>query len=559
MQMTGGEALAQQLALEGATHVFGIPGVQLDWAVDALRKAENAIRFVVPRHEQATSYMADGFARTTGRPGVCMIVPGPGVLNAAAGLATAYACNSRVLCIAGHIHSQGIGKGYGLLHEIKDQGAVLDQVTKWRAQAHAPEEIPGLVSRAYKEMSSGRPAPVALEIPHDILQARGEIELVRPPEGEDHRLKPDSDQIRRIAAVLRASSFPVIYAGGGAISTGGGAALQRLAEMLGCPVVMSENGRGAISDRHPLAFSTLAGRALLPHADVIVVAGSRFMETRGPYPAWDGRDATYVYINTEVEAADAPRVSGMLVQADVGLALAALADELPTNPGPHRRTIGADRAAELRAWAQGQIDAIEPQASFVRALRAAIPEDGVFVNELTQVGYFARLAYPVYAPGTLIGPGYQGTLGYGFPTGLGAAAGNPGRVVVSITGDGGFGWTLQELATAARYRLDHVVVVFADGAFANVRGLQEDTFGQSYQAELHNPDFVALARSFGVSSTKVRDAKGLEGALKEAIRGGGPHLIEVEVGRMPSPWGLLRLKMPGSSTGPGSSLPSPFI
>lgn len=558
MQMTGGEALAQQLVLEGATHVFGIPGVQLDWAVDALRKAENSIRYVVPRHEQAASYMADGYARTTAKPGVCMVVPGPGVLNAAAGLATAYACNARVLCIAGHIHSHGIGKGYGLLHEIKDQAAVLDQVTKWRAQAHAPEEIPGLVRRAYKEMNTGRPAPVAIEIPHDILQAHGEIGLVGPPAEEDHRLKPDAAQIRRIAAVLEAASFPVIYSGGGTVATSGGAALQRLAEKLSCPVITSENGRGAISDRHPLAFSTLAGRALLPHADVIVVAGSRFMETRGPYPAWDRRDVKYVYINTETEAADAPRVAGMLIQADVGLTLAALADELPARPGTHRRAMAPDRAADLRSWAQAQLDAIEPQASFVRALRTAIPEDGVFVNELTQVGYFARVAYPVYAPGTIIGPGYQGTLGYGFPTGLGAAAGNPGRVVVSITGDGGFGWSLQELATAARYRLDHVVVVFADGAFANVRGLQEDMFGQSYQAELHNPDFVALARSFGVGATKVRDAASLEGALKEAIRGGGPALIEVEVGRMPSPWGLLRLKVPGSSTGTPDSPPSPF-
>jgi acetolactate synthase-1/2/3 large subunit len=559
MKLTGGEALAQQLVLEGATHVFGIPGVQLDWAVDALRKAENAIRYLVPRHEQATSYMADGFARTTGKPGVCMVVPGPGVLNAAAGLSTAYACNAKVLCIAGHIHSAGIGKGHGALHEIKDQGAVLDQVTKWRGTALHPEEVPGLVRRAYREMSSGRPAPVAVEIPYDVLQASAEVALAPVPASVDGRLKPEAAQVKRVAAVLNAATFPVIYVGGGVLSTGGGAALQRLAERLGAPVIMSENGRGAISDRHPLAFSTLVGRALLPHADVIVVAGSRFMETRGPFPAWDEKAPTYVYINADPDAALAPRVPGMLMNADAGLAMASLADELPATPPGHRRLLAPARAAQMRAWAQAQIDAIEPQASFVRALRNAIPEDGIFVNELTQVGYFARVAYSVYAPGTLIGPGYQGTLGYGFPTGLGAAAGNPGRVVVSITGDGGFGWTLQELATAARYNLSHITVVMADGAFSNVRGLQEDQFGASYQAELHNPDFVALARAFGVDAVKVGDAAGLEGALKEAIRAGGPHLIEVAVGRMPSPWGLLRLKVPGRAAGAGGGLPSPFV
>ena len=559
MELTGGEALVQQLVLEGAKDVFGIPGVQLDWAVDALRKAENAVKFIVPRHEQATSYMADGYARTAGRPGVCMVVPGPGVLNAGAGLSTAYACSSRVLCIAGHIHSAGIGKGHGALHEIKDQGAVLDQVTKWRGQARGPTEVPGLIRRAYQEMNSGRPAPVAVEIPFDVLQGKSEVQLITPPAGEDGRLKPDEAQVRNVAAILHGASFPVVYSGGGVLAANGGAALQRLADKLGCPVIMSENGRGAMSDRHPLAFSTLVGRALLPHADVIVVVGSRFMETRGPFPAWDARQPTYVYINADADAADPPRVSGVFMHADAGLALAALADELPATQGARRRPLVSSRVTALRAWAQAQIDAIEPQASFVRALRAAIPEDGIFVNELTQVGYFARVAYPVYAPQTMISPGYQGTLGYGFPTGLGIAAAHRGRVVVSITGDGGFGWTLQELATARKYGLSHITVVFADGHFANVRGLQRDQFGQAYCSDLMNPDFVALAAAFGVAATKVKDAAGLEGALKEAIRAGGPHLIEVTVGEMPSPWGLLRLKAPGAGAGGGGQMPSPFV
>lgn len=559
MKLTGGEALVQQLVREGASHVFGIPGVQLDWAVDALRKAENQIRYLVPRHEQATSYMADGLARTTGRPGVCMVVPGPGVLNAAAGLSTAYACNSPVFCIAGHIHSAGIGRGYGALHEIKDQSAVLEQVTKFHALARTPAEVPGLVRRAWKEMTGGRPGPVAVEVPFDVLQASADIELIAAPAGEDNRLKPDEAQVKRLAKVLSAARFPVIYVGGGVLSTAGSAAVQKLAEKLGAPVIMSENGRGAISDRHPLAFSTLAGRALLPHADVLVVAGSRFMETRGPFPSWDKPDTKYIYINADDTASSEPRVPGMMLHADAGLALASLADELPSVTSGSRLRLEPTRAEAIRAWAQAQMDAVEPQASYVRALRSAIPEDGIFVNELTQVGYFARVAYPVWSPGTMIGPGYQGTLGYGYPTGLGASAVSPGKVVVTITGDGGFGWSLQELATASRYNLGHVVVVFADGAFANVRGLQEEQFGKAYNADLHNPDFVALARAFGVSAAKVSDAKGLEGALKEAIRAGGPHLIEVGVGRMPSPWGLLRLKAPGGANAGSSALPSPFM
>ncbi len=557
MQMTGGEALVQQLVLEGASHVFGIPGVQLDWAVEALRKAENSLQFVVPRHEQATSYMADGFARSSGKPGVCMVVPGPGVLNAAAGLATAYACNSPVFCIAGHIHSAGIGKGYGALHEIKDQGAVLEQVTKWHGMAQAPEDVPGLVREAWRQMLSGRPGPVAVEVPYNVLQAGSEIDLVKPDSAEELRLVPDERQIDRIATVLRGAERPVIYVGGGVIAAGASAALDALAVKLGAPVVMSENGRGALSDRHPLAFSTLSGRAILPAADFIIVVGSRFMETRGPFAAWNEPSQKYIYINADPDASREPRVAGMFINADAGLAMAGLAAGLS---GGRQPWVSAARAAAIRDWAQAQIDAVEPQASFVRALRAAIPDDGFFVNELTQVGYFARVAYPVHAPRTYIGPGYQGTLGYGFPTGLGIAAANPGKVVVSITGDGGFGWTLQELATAARYRLGHITVVFADGHFANVRGLQREQFGQAYCAELHNPDFVALAAAFGVSGVKVRDAAGLGGALKDAIGAGGPHLIEVQVAEMPSPWGLLRLKAPGGAggSGPAGGMPSPL-
>jgi acetolactate synthase-1/2/3 large subunit len=166
------------------------------------------------------------------------------------------------------------------------------------------------------------------------------------------------------------------------------------------------------------------------------------------------------------------------------------------------------------------------------------------------VGYFAREAYPVYEPGTIIGPGHQGTLGYGFPTGLGVAAGNPGRPVVAISGDGGFGWCLQELSTARKYNLGLVTVVFADGHFGNVRGMLNQQFGQAYETELANPDFMTLAKAFGVPATRVTSPEALEGALKSAIAAGGPHLIEVPVGQMPSPWGLLRLRNQGAGADP---------
>jgi acetolactate synthase-1/2/3 large subunit len=545
MKMTGGQALAHQLVAEGVTDLFGIPGVQLDFAVEGLREVSNRIRYVVPRHEQAASYMADGYARTTGRPGVCMVVPGPGLLNAMAGLATAYACNSPVLAIVGNIHSSAIGKGYGLLHEVRNQSAVLGCVTKWQAQAGAPGDIPRRVREAFKELRSGRPQPVGLEVAPDVLAASGDIAMIEPPAHEDGRLRPDPAAIDKAAALIAKSCCPVIYAGGGVLAAGATVALQALAERFSIPVVLSENGRGALSDRHPLALNSLGGRAVFAHADVALIVGSRFADTMVGAPSWQSGGIKYVWLNVDPGAWNPPRSVEVAIHGDARLGLEALAAALP------RRA--ADRAIDLtkvRAWANEQACEAEPQMSYLRALRTAIPDDGILVNELTQIGYLARSMYPVYAPGTLITPGYQGTLGYGFPTALGVAAGNPGRAVVSINGDGGFGWAMQELATLRTYDLKVAVVVFADGYFGNVRRMQEDQFGAAYEVDLRNPAYDRLAAAFDVPYARAESADVLARVLSRAVADRTAILIEAPVGEMPSPWGLMRLQArPGAANG----------
>lgn len=559
MNMTGGQALVRQLAREGITDVFGIPGVQLDWAVEALRQESDRIRYWVPRHEQATAYMADGYARTTGRIGVNMVVPGPGLLNAMAGLSTAYACNSRVLAISGNIHSAGVGKGYGLLHEIPNQTQVLASVTKWQGTAASPQAIPGLVREAVRQLRSGRPRPVGIEISHDLLSASAPIALIDAPANEEDtgRLRPDSADIARAAALLEKAHFPVIYAGGGVLASGASGALRRIAEKLQSPVVLDDNAHGALSSRHPLALNTLGGRAVFPHADVVLVVGSRFLDIMTPVPSWPDTRVQYIYLNTDAADWAAPRVPGLGIGADARLGLDALCDEL----SDRRRSCPADLEA-VRAWAQRQADEIEPQSAYTRALRAAIPEDGILVNELTQVGYFARLMYPVYQPGTFITPGYQGTLGYGFATALGAAAGNPGRAVVSINGDGGFGWNLQELATARKYDLGLVTVVFNDGHFGNVRTIQKQTFGENIAVDLRNPHFDKLASAFDLDFERVTNPQQLECAVRNAISARAPVVIEAKMGEMPSPWHLFRLKAPlklSSRAAPPNPLGEPAV
>lgn len=543
MKITGGEALAQQLVLEGITDVFGIPGVQLDYAVNGLRQVSDKVRFYVPRHEQTTAYMADGYARSTGKIGTCMVVPGPGLLNATAALSTAYACNSRVLCISGGIHSEGVGKSYGLLHEIKNQTQVMGAVTKWNSVAQTPQDIPGVIREAVKQLKTGRPQPVGVEIPQNFLSTVGEFTLIDPPKGEDGRLKPDSAAIERAAAILNQARFPVVYVGGGALAAQASEALNAFACKFKAPVVLSENGRGALSDRHPFALSTLGGRAVFAHADVVLVVGSRFADTTVGEPAWPTAAARYIYINTDDNAWSEPRNAEIGIVADAALGLEALTDAVD------RRQNGVeDDLVRVRAWAQAQSDALEPLTSYLRALRNALPDDGILVNELTQVGYHARTNYPVYAPDTFITPGYQGTLGYGVPTSLGAAAGNPEKQVISITGDGGFGWGMQELLTASKYDLNVAVVVFADGHFGNVKSMMTDKFGSSFGDVLQNPKFDKLADAFGVDYAKAGDAAALETALKDHARKGGPILIEAPVGKMPSPWGLMRLRPMGGKT-----------
>ena len=534
--VTGGQALVRQLVRHGVRHVFGVPGVQLDWAVDAFCDVRDQIELIVPRHEQATSYMADGYARTTGTVGVCMVVPGPGVLNAMSGLATGYACSAPMLCIAGQIASPGIGQGFGMLHEVNDQSGMLANVTKWSGLARTPQDVARMVRDALHAAESTRTRPTAVEVPPDVLQAKDAVELhelLKP----STPAAPDATAIERAAALLNSARFPVIYAGGGVVAANASQPLTRLAEKIGAPVVMSENGLGAISARHDLALPNLAGRALLPHADVVLVVGSRFVTPRALL-SFHAPQAKLIYLNIDASDAQAPRQPGLDLIGDAAVGLTQLEASVKKQDRLRDAVATADK---VRQWCGQQLALLGPQMSWINALRRAIPDDGILINELTQVGYVAPLAYPVYAPRTFITPGYQGTLGYGMPTGLGAAVGNPDKVTVAISGDGGFGWNLQELATAAKYSIPLIMVVFVDGAFGNVRRIQQEVFAREIGTQLHNPDFHKLADAFGVTAISAATPEVLEATIREAAgaQRRGPLLIEVPVGEMPSPWHLI--------------------
>jgi len=283
-------------------------------------------------------------------------------------------------------------------------------------------------------------------------------------------------------------------------------------------------------------FDTLGARALLPHADCVLGVGTRFVDSRG-LPLVDSARADVILLNADLVDLGLPRQPTLGLMGDARAGLAALVAELDGLPARASRAADMER---VRAWCQEQIAPMEPQGSWLRALRAAIPEDGILINELTQVGYLGTIAYPIRAPRSFLTPGYQGTLGYGWATALGAAVGNPDKPVVAISGDGGFGWNLQELATAKRYGLRAVAVVFNDSAFGNVKRMQIGQFGRAFGSDLVNPDFVKLAQAFGIDAERVSEPAALQAALASAVAAKRPGLIEVTVGAMPSPWHLLR-------------------
>jgi acetolactate synthase-1/2/3 large subunit len=531
-RMTGGRALVEMLCRHGVDTLFALPGVQNDALFVALYDAGEAIRVIHPRHEQAAAYMAFGYARASGKVGAYAVVPGPGVLNTTAALATAYATNTPVLCISGQIPSNLIGRGFGLLHEVPDQLAILRGLTKWAARIDHPSETGKRVNQAFRQLADGRARPVALEMPLDIMALETELELPAiepaPPAPA-----PDSELISRAAALLAAAKQPLIYVGSGAADAG--AEILALAERLQAPVTTYTGGKGVVSDRSYLAQNLLAGHELWRSADVVLAVGTRFNQ---PQTRW-GLDAEIKVIRIDIDPVEVTRVArpAIGIVADAKAALAALNQALDVEERPSRQR----ELQELKAKTQARIEeTLGPQCEYLAAIRAELPDDGIYVEDLTQVGYVGRLAFPVYQPRTYIHSGYQGTLGFSYATALGTKVARPDVPVVSISGDGGFMYNVQELATAALHGIDAVAIVFADGAYGNVRRMQKVDYGNRLiGVDLLNPNFPKMADSFGIAGVRATSPEILRRELAAALKRRGPSLIEVPVGEMPDPWPTL--------------------
>ncbi len=528
--ISGGQAIIESVVRHGVDTVFGLPGAQTYPIFDALHGLGNQVRTISCRHEQGAAYMAFGYAKSTGRPGVYCVVPGPGVLNTTGALCTAWGCNTPVLCLTGQVPSPFLGQGRGHLHELPDQLATMRSLTKWAARIDRPEDAPALVDEAFRQMLSGRPGPASLEMCWDTMAGTADVEFAEPMP-LDAPPELDQDAIDAAANLIAGAQNPMIMVGGGAQHAS--AEVLALAELIDAPVAACRSGRGVVSERHALGLSSLGALELWPTTDVLIGIGTRL---ELPYMRWAGMmryiqrpEAPPSLIRIDIDAREMERlVPHAGIVGDAAEAATALMDAVA-----QRRQSRADnrrRIAEAKALARRKAQEIQPQVAYLDAIRDVLPDDGFFVEELCQAGFASYYAFPVLAPRTYVTAGFQGTLGFGFPSALGVKVGNPDKAVVSITGDGGFMFAVQELASAAWHGIGVVTIVFHNNAYGNVRRDQiERLDGRVIGYELDNPDFVKLAESFGVAGIRVASPDALRPALERALADDVPAVIEVPV------------------------------
>ena len=535
---TGGESVVDALRAEGVRHVFGIPGVHNLAIYDALLR-QSQITHVLARHEAGAAFMADGYARASGEPGVVVVTTGPGATNALTPLVESYAGSMPVLVVMSDVASQLVGRDVGALHEVPNQIECFRPVTRWAEAVTEAAAIPTTVHGAFDLLRTGRPGPIAISIPNDFLTARFDA----APRSGGHGRRPPChvDEIREAVRLLSGASKPLLIAGGGVIGAGAEAELSRLAHRLGAPVITSVMGRGAISERDPLWHGVLpnsrATEAVIRAADVVLAVGCRFAHrsTQGLLLNLSF-DPSQTLIHLDLD----PTVIGRLfkpqlpIVGDAKDGLARMLQELGS---------GTARTAWDYPWREGLRSAANARytlqiAELIETLRAALPDDAIVVNDQTGINYWMEWRFPVLLPRTFLYPVGSATLGYGVPAAIGAKIARPDRPVICVVGDGGFMYSVNELATAVKYRLPVVFLVMNDDRYGAIKWLQQTLFeGRWGEADLANPDFPALARAFGARGERVASVDSLGPAIKTALAADGPTVLELRMTIDP-PWEL---------------------
>jgi len=528
--------VVESLIANGIHTLYCVPGVQNDNLFNAIYDRQDALHPVQARHEQGAVYMALGAALATGQQQAFCVVPGPGFLNGSAALCTAYALNAKLFGVVGQIPSGAIGKGLGLLHEIEGQLDIMAKLTKHADQIIDNTTAAEQMHNAWSALLNGRPQPVAVEIPVDLWLQECQFNANTLAVPKHSSLQPDEAVIEAAAQLINQAKRPLIVVGGGAQSHA--KQVRTLADKIGAGVIAFRNGHGVVAsdDRHHLNMPT--GHALWPDCDLVIGLGTRLIAQKKQWGLDEHIKVIHIDIDEET-LNKAPRAD-IALQEDLATALPALLDRLPIQTN---RSEWLKQIAQVKQKVMAQINKeLAPQISWLTAIRNALPKNGLFVDELTQIGFVSRFAFDVFEPRTFLSTGYQGTLGWGIATAIGAAHARRDVPVVAIAGDGGALFSITELATAVQHNIPVNIVVMNDNAYGNVRGIQRDEYqGRYIASDLTSPDFVALAKSFGCSAAVAKTPEELEQELSKAIANDGPNLIEVPVGEFPSPWKYIQL------------------
>ena len=530
----GGTALVKALEANGVRTVFGIPGVHTLDAYDALVDSD-FVDTILPRHEQGAGFMADGYYRVSGKPGVALIVTGPGVTNVATAVGEAYADSSKVLVIATNLEREYLDKLEGNLHELRDQMGIMEPITKWSQRVMSAQEIPGAISEALHQLDVGRPRPVYLEIPLDVLAEECEIEEL--PVAQTHVELPNPAQVNEAADQIRAGGKLLVFAGGGTVSEGASEALTEFVELTGAVVFTSLMGKGSIPEDHPRALGAFGYRwsadsPIVPYmeaSDTCLAIGTGLglrTTANGSMPLPD----KLIHVDLDSNEFNKRYQADVAIQADAEATLRALIDNIKQNGGPKEQWAEDQITPGREANFQPADERAARYVPYLKALREAIPRDGIVINDMTMMSYEAARYFPVYGPRTYTFPRGFGTLGSSLPTAIGAKVARPDRSVVSINGDGGVQFTLTELGAAVHHKIPVPFVIFNDSTHTAVKAAQQRTYpGRFIDVDLVNPDYVKIAEAYGIPGLRAESPEELTKMLRDALRGNTPVIIDVPI------------------------------
>jgi len=523
----GADVLVDGLALRGVRDLFGMPGSHSTTVYDAIGRS-GAIRTILIRNEQAGAFAADGYARVSGRPGVVCTTAGPGATNALTGVAECWADSVPILLLAGQVNADTLDRECGNYHEIDLEG-IFRPVTNWCGTARRPGQIPGLLGKAFQAMTWGRPRPSALFLPQDVMRLECSVTADLPAFPPRPEPTVPLDAIARAAEILAGAERPIILAGGGALWSGAADEIEALARLLGAPIVTTLNAKGLIDERDPLSLGharSIGARLALPHADVMLAVGCRFTEVftdwrRMPVP----KTLIQIDLDPEQIGMNHPVVAGIV--ADAKAALRALLTMIPPS---------LDRRGWDELWKEARAARLLKPEWLIDALRASLPSEVPVFTDACEMGYRMQSDFPAHGPRRFFYPSNYIALGWAFPAAIGAAVALGDRPVVSVSGDGGFVMTAQELATAVRYRLRVIALVHNDSAYGAIKNIQNRVHqGRFLDVDLNNPDFLQLAAAYGVPGRRVQRPDDFQAAVRESLERDGPSVIEI-----PDNWRQLR-------------------